>query len=93
MTYAPSLETRPGRPREVSGTSWWVDHPDGSVSYVIVRRAESGAPNGMTLAFHGTDERETTGRYEEWLATQGERVVRQAERRSKWGILGTGKVT
>ena len=92
VVSAPTLEVRPGRPRDVHSGWCWVDHPDGTVSYVIHRRAESGAPSGVTLAFHGETEAEAYGAYEDWGMTQYDRVRRGAERRAKWGPLGTGKM-
>ena len=90
---APTLETLPGRPRDVTNAGWWVDHDDGTVSFVIVRRVESGAPNGTTLAFHGKTEEDALAHYEEWRANQGIKVERAAERRAKWGPEGKGKMS
>jgi hypothetical protein len=81
-----------GRPRDVTNRGWFVDHDDGSVSYVIVRRAESGGPNAMSLAFHGETEAAALSAYGRWLDVQHERVYRNADRRSKWGPEGNGKM-
>lgn len=83
--YAP-VEPRPGKPRDVRTGGFWVDHADGRVSWVITRRQEGGAPNGMLLAFEGATEAEARERYFRWGGTQAQRVERNAERRAKWGI-------
>jgi hypothetical protein len=89
---APTLGHRPGRPRDVHSLWWWVDHPDGTVSYCIVRRQESGAPSGLTLAFHGETDDQARAAYEEWVDLQHERTQRNAARRARWGPAGTGKM-
>jgi hypothetical protein len=89
---APALGARPGRPRNVTNRDWLVDHPDGRVSFVTLRRAESGGPSNLVLAFEGADDAEARGSYLDWLDEQHERVTRMAARRAKWGPLGTGKM-
>jgi hypothetical protein len=87
-----ALTIRPGRPRDVHGTWWFVDHPDGRVTYTIVRRAEAGAPGGLVLGFEAADDAAALVAYQAWRNVQADRVVRNAERRSKWGPLSTGKL-
>lgn len=87
---APTLDVAPGRPRSVTGAAWYVEHPDGSVSLVILRRAEGGAPNGLTLAFRAETAEAAELAWRDWLTEQTERVERAAERRSRWGPLGDG---
>jgi hypothetical protein len=88
----PTLETRRGRPRNVTNRDWFVDHPDGRVSFVTLRRAESDGPSSLVLAFEGADDAEARSSYLDWLDEQHERVTRMAARRAKWGPLGTGKM-
>ena len=90
MKRAPALEPHPGRPRDVRHNSCWVDHEDGTVSFVIHRRAEGGAPSGLSLAFHGATEAEAMVFHEEWSSEQREAMLKRAGRRAKWGPLGTG---
>jgi len=89
----PTLGVEPGRPRDVHSSSWFVDHEDGTVSYCIVRRAEAGAPNAQVLAFKGESDGDALAGYEEWRELQHERTVRNAERRSRWGPEGKGKMS
>ena len=94
MTH--ELEARPGRPRDVGvlGPSrWFVDHDDGTVSFIVRRSADSGVRHGLEHAFHaGTDE-EALAEYERWSCEQYEQAAGRARRREKWGPLGKGKMT
>ena len=69
----------------MTNRGWLVDHDDGRVSVVTMRRAESDAPSGQMLAFEGADETEARAIYAEWLDEQYERVTRTAARRARWG--------
>jgi hypothetical protein len=88
-----ALGARPGKPRNVTARSWFVAHADGRVSFVVRRRAESGSPSGLELAFEGADDAEALAAYDEWTDAQAERVTRQAERRGKWGPRGAGRMS
>lgn len=93
MRIAAELEPRSGRPYNVRSGRHFRKNDDGTVSYAIVRREESGAPSGAIYYFTGADEAAALACFEQWCDQRYEVVRRQSERRSKWGPLGAGKMS
>ena len=91
MTVAAELEPLPGKPYDVRNGHHWRANDDGSVSYAITYRREEAAP-AVVYYFTGATAEDALKRYEQWLGQRNKTVVRQAERRAKWGPLGTGKM-
>jgi hypothetical protein len=68
-----------------SATSWWLDHADGTVSLMILRRVGAAEGTWLKLEFHGQDEAAAEVLYDEYCAESYERSRRHHERRQNWG--------
>jgi hypothetical protein len=89
-------EARPGKPRDVGvhgPVTWFVDHDDGTVSFVVRRTEPSGLRHGSEFAFHAATDEEALREHEAWSRVQLDRVERTAARMSRWGPMGTGRMT
>lgn len=89
------LGARPGRPRDVGARgpcTWFLDHEDGTVSFVVRRTAPSGVRHGVELAFCAATDAEATAEYDAWSTEEGEKNIRLSKRMEKWGPLGQGKM-
>ena len=90
------MGARPGKPRDVGlhgPCRWFVDHDDGTVSFVVRRTADSGFRHGLEFAFHAKTDAGALAQYDEWSTERYEQASRGASRRQKWGPLGKGKMT
>jgi hypothetical protein len=74
-------------------SSWWLTHA-GKLTLVIIRRipVSEGGP-WMRLEFSGKTRAECEGKYDAYCSGSYERSVATAERRARWGPLGTGKLS
>jgi hypothetical protein len=84
------LEARPGKPRDVGKRGpckWFVDHDDGTVSFVVRRTGSGGRRYGVELAFHAANDEAALAEYERWSQEQYEKTVRTTVRMSLNGRM------
>ena len=77
-----------------NSNSWYSTTP-GGVRLTVIRRTgrDQFAGGWEFLEFDGPDEAGCEAAYDDYCMQGQERSVRQAERRSHWGPLGTGRMT
>lgn len=76
-------------------SSSWFRNTDQGVTLTVIRRTgrDQFAGGWEELHFDGMDEAECEAAYGDYCQQGQERSVRQAERRARWGPLGTGRMT
>ena len=91
MVMTLELEARPGKPRDVGKhgpCKWFVDHDDGTVSFVVRRTDSGGRRYGVEYAFHAATDSEALAGYERWSQEQFEKTRRTTVRMSRWDLTG-----